>query len=365
MSQTFTVTTVPLPVYPGGFQTDAVLIYNTGPGTVYASSNPSVTSLTGWPILAGSTISYPASALYLVSESTSAVYVGDDAISVSASPSDIATALINQGLSQQIAQDIYGQGVRNVDAQELITEWTGPMPSGVTHPFGPGNVDLTVFKSLRIVMTINTQTTPPASDIQTLMIKFYADSAYTQLVGTSFTLECQGGCIVNGVIPILGEYAVIEAYTNTSSQADYTGANFYIYGSLSQVIAPSFIVHNELWDSNLAAPVDGSPEQKMINTLVTVPGNSSVTLYPSYYTGPFFMSWLIETGEASNTTGSAVFLTTCTGVDTVIAGSNGDTTTTTALHQYSNLSLGYRQPVVKVYNKNSASLTYGIAICYY
>ena len=354
MSTQYAIATVPVPVYPGGFQ-GALLLYNPGPGTLYVSDGPGVSPANGWPIAKGSTLTWaPNRSLYAVSDSSATLYADSNAGSMT-SAEDVATALIDSNLANLIAQQLNLVGVPPIDSPVELLSFSGTSDALLTFIDNHAPVDVSKYQSLRVYISIDNG---PATDTVQRFSFGFADAANASFQRVVYA-EGYGGTVITGDFPCVGPY--LFPYFTQTSQTTYTVSSYALYGSYRTADKPRWQVSNSTWDTYIDNGGVGTDCATSYAVNLPVNASSALVLYPSWQTGDMYFGW---NTSGPNTTGSYVGLLTNGHPGHYLAGGIFTTGTPSGMQNYGPIILKNRQPVLEINSHNSVTTDYDIAIAY-
>lgn len=356
MPTTFALTTLPVPLFPGGFQ-GALLLYNTGPGTVYVSGDPSVSAVNGWPIAKGSTLSWAAGkALFAVSDSTATLLTDDSAGSMT-SAADVATALIDSGLPQDIASKLYATGVPPVDSPQLLGSYTGTA-TGLAAYFDSWQADVSPYQSVRLYIQLNTDTITTGNTIHDMVFAF-GDAVSSPASGRVTCVQGHNETAIAGDVPVWGQF-LTASYGFIGAANTFDQVQFFAYGSYRATDTPRWQVSNAFWNANVSNYGEPNPACSFVTTY-PVAANTAVMLYPSWVTGDLYYTFNID---GANTSGTYIGFLMGTATGHYLGGGGLITGQPLPPVSYGPLTMTGKQPVVEINSHNSVSTNYDLAIAF-
>lgn len=287
MPTPYNVAATPTPIFPNG-QQPSLLLYNPSGSTaqpIYVDSNSGVGAGASLEIHPGTSVQWNANTpLWAISPSGAQDLMISEEASNFTSAVDVANALIDSGLANDIAQQIALNGAPTIDVPLAINTL------GIDY-------DVTKYSSVEVTFTVGNNTYPngyAGGDLWALNI-YYKDEA-----GNTFNLRTVTGHSTGNakiVIPTYGVSMQFQAnmLTNVSGSA-YT---FGIEGELSyRERNESIVVTNRFWAGSVGSDYDQDGDA-LASVNMT---NTSNTYYPSYKAGPQTLSLLFNSHGSSGST---------------------------------------------------------------
>lgn len=295
-------------VSTNGFDASA-LIKNIGASPVYAAAVPIVDASQGFPVdPGGGTLAWPQGRpLYLVAPAGTTTVVIDpgNGDSSTTSPTELANAIIDAGLAQDIANQISLKGVPIIDNPTLLVDGvygagagSGTFTYAATFglPFySEPLIDVSAFQSVDLAFVANI----PAATTQSMgwQIQFFTDTAGTKAVGT-FVGQMMASGSLSVSVPATGRYMSLTlAWSGGAISSGAPSFFLTISGSYRTVPGYVYSVKNDLWQN--ATTTTNPPWSDTATAKLIVPAGGNAQLFPSYTRAPLRLcAWI--TGVSAN-----------------------------------------------------------------
>jgi hypothetical protein len=383
MPNRYELSTVTLPLFPGGYQ-GALMLYNEGPGNVYVSDSPSLNAATGWPVAKGTTVSWaPNRALYACSDTT-ATLAADANVGSMTSAVDVANALIGSGLASDIADAISIKGVPSIDEPALLFTKTGSFlstSSGWNLGLDTSTwIDISKYNSIYVHTVANAQAVPGSAD--TFVTSAWMMPGVNVSPATTLAIESCDCALTqepndgNGSwshlsLPAQGSGLYLYVAPNADSTLPSYTVNFTttVYGSFRSVPNAKLYAQNQhlIGAGSGRNPVLDSPTIPGMDSMhysfnINVAANTGVSTSLSYINAPYELSFAGTTSTAP-VNGSDIYISDGY-PNRQIVGNYGDMTKTGQIVRWPGLLCGGRVPRLWINNHDTFAKGYNFAVTF-
>lgn len=380
MPTQYPLTPTTLPLYPGGYQ-GALLLYNVGPGMAYVSDSPNVTASNGWPIAKGSTITWAAGrALYAISDTTATLFADENAGSMT-SAVDVADALIDSGLANDIAQQVALQGAPSIDHPTVLYSKTGTVAANSSWNLGLDTstwIDISKYNSIFIHVTANAQAPPNVADSFVCSAWTTSNTVAPVTASTALTIESvecaltqevpdSNGSWCQMVLPAYGEglFLYFEPVSAGSYMINYT---ITITGSYKSVTGSKMYAQNQhfLNAGNmplLDTPVIPGLDNMCYGFVYTIPANTGAYVgVMSHINTQYDVTWVPNTGTTP-VNGTDIYISTGE-PNRQIVGVYADKSAAGAITRWERILNGGRAPHLWINNHDSFAKSYNFVFSF-